>query len=68
MNGRAGSPNLGIFVLVPLFRREADTVDLTISLVSEHALKQEHRKIFKEVHGRLFAIWEKYKDDDMTTT
>jgi DNA-binding MltR family transcriptional regulator len=55
-------------VLVPLLRREAETVDLTIRLVSEHALTRVHRKIFKEVHGRLFEIWEKYEDDDMTTT
>ncbi|KAH3813734.1 hypothetical protein DPMN_142201 [Dreissena polymorpha] len=48
-------------------RREAETVDLTIRLVSEHALTRVH-KIFKEVHGRLLEIWEKYEDDDMTTT
>ncbi|KAH3833573.1 hypothetical protein DPMN_106884 [Dreissena polymorpha] len=65
---RAGRPDLGFYVLVPLLRREAETVDLTIRLVSEHALTRVHRKFFKEVHGRLFEIWEKYEDDDMTTT
>ncbi|KAH3803831.1 hypothetical protein DPMN_132099, partial [Dreissena polymorpha] len=35
----------------------AETVDLTIRL-----------NFFKEVHGRLFEISEKYEDDDMTTT
>ncbi|KAH3816248.1 hypothetical protein DPMN_117761 [Dreissena polymorpha] len=68
INGRAGRPDLGFYVLVPLLCREAETVDLTIRLVSEHALTWVHRKIFKEVHGRLFKIWEKYEDDDMTTT
>ncbi|KAH3749101.1 hypothetical protein DPMN_183592 [Dreissena polymorpha] len=57
-----------LYVLVPLLCREAETVDLTIRLVSEHALTRVSRKIFKEVHGRLFEIWEKYEDDDMTTT
>ncbi|KAH3807534.1 hypothetical protein DPMN_135879 [Dreissena polymorpha] len=33
-----------------------------------HALTRIHRTIFKEVHGRLFEIWEKNEDDDMTTT
>ncbi|KAH3792411.1 hypothetical protein DPMN_145907 [Dreissena polymorpha] len=37
-------------------------------LAETHALTRVHRKIFKEVHGRLFEIWEKYEDDDMTTT
>ncbi|KAH3890478.1 hypothetical protein DPMN_014559 [Dreissena polymorpha] len=56
------------YVLVHLLRHEAETVDLTIRLVSEHALTRVHRKILKEVHGRLFEIWEKYEDDDMTTS
>ncbi|KAH3814481.1 hypothetical protein DPMN_142982 [Dreissena polymorpha] len=60
INGRSGRPDLGFYVLVPLLRREAETVDLTIRLVSEHALTRVHRKIFKEVQGRLFEIWEKY--------
>ncbi|KAH3869815.1 hypothetical protein DPMN_032986 [Dreissena polymorpha] len=55
-------------MLIPLLLREADTVDLTIRLVSEHALTRVHRKKCKEVHGRLFNIWEKYEDDEMTTT
>ncbi|KAH3724128.1 hypothetical protein DPMN_049938 [Dreissena polymorpha] len=54
-------PDLGFNVL-------AETVDLTIRLVSEHALTRVNRNIFKEVHGRLFEIWEKYEDEDMTTT
>ncbi|KAH3896526.1 hypothetical protein DPMN_020703 [Dreissena polymorpha] len=58
-NGRAGRPDLGFKVLVPLLSREAETVDLTIRLVSEHALTRVHRKIFKEVHGGLFEIREK---------
>ncbi|KAH3882677.1 hypothetical protein DPMN_006621 [Dreissena polymorpha] len=64
-SSRASRPR--VYVLVLLLRREAETVDLTIRLVSEHALTRVHRKIFKEVHGRLFEIWEKYDDDDMTT-
>ncbi|KAH3867254.1 hypothetical protein DPMN_030380 [Dreissena polymorpha] len=44
-----------------LLRREAETVDLTIRLVSVHALTRVHRKIFKEVHGRLFEIWRSTK-------
>ncbi|KAH3832659.1 hypothetical protein DPMN_105957 [Dreissena polymorpha] len=60
--------DLGFYMLVPLLRREAETVDLTIRLVSEHAPTRAHRTIFKEVHVRLFEIWEKYEDDDMTTT
>ncbi|KAH3723663.1 hypothetical protein DPMN_049457 [Dreissena polymorpha] len=55
-------------MLVPLLRREADTVDMTIRLVSEHALTRVHRKKYKETHGRLFLIWEKYEDEETSTS
>ncbi|KAH3711879.1 hypothetical protein DPMN_071554 [Dreissena polymorpha] len=38
INTRAGRADLGFYLLVPLLRREADTVDMTIRLVPEHAL------------------------------
>ncbi|KAH3816141.1 hypothetical protein DPMN_117650 [Dreissena polymorpha] len=55
-------------MLVPLLRREAATVDLTIRLMSEHALASVHRRKYKDVHGKLFDTWDKYEDDDITTT
>ncbi|KAH3836789.1 hypothetical protein DPMN_110164 [Dreissena polymorpha] len=55
-------------MLVPLLRREAATVDLTIRLVSEHALARVHRRKYKDVHGKLFDTWDKYEGDDITTT
>ncbi|KAH3885055.1 hypothetical protein DPMN_009043 [Dreissena polymorpha] len=41
---------------------------MMIRPVSEHALRRVHRKKYKEIHGRLFLIWEKYEDDETTTT
>ncbi|KAH3739925.1 hypothetical protein DPMN_046615 [Dreissena polymorpha] len=68
INTRAGRFDLGFYLLVPLLRREADRVDLTIRLVSEHALTLVHRKKYKEIHGRLFLIWQRHEDDETTTT
>ncbi|KAH3750728.1 hypothetical protein DPMN_185259 [Dreissena polymorpha] len=55
-------------MLVPLLQREAATVDFTIRLVSEHALARIHRRKYKDVHGKLFDTWDKYEDDEITTT
>ncbi|KAH3889566.1 hypothetical protein DPMN_013625 [Dreissena polymorpha] len=55
-------------MLVPLLRREAATVDLTIRLVSVHALARIDKKKYKDVHGKLFDTWDKYEGDEITTT
>ncbi|KAH3850846.1 hypothetical protein DPMN_093321 [Dreissena polymorpha] len=51
-----------------LLARPTSTVDLTIRLVSEHALARVHRRKFKEIHGKLFDTWDKYQGDEITTT
>ncbi|KAH3769539.1 hypothetical protein DPMN_170812 [Dreissena polymorpha] len=55
-------------MLVPLLRREAATVDLTIRLVSEHAIARIDRRKYRDVHGKLFDTWDKYEDNEITTT
>ncbi|KAH3797407.1 hypothetical protein DPMN_150988 [Dreissena polymorpha] len=55
----------------PPLRREADTVDLTIRLVSEHSLTRVHRKIFKEMHWatlRDLGVIRRRRDDIDSTT
>jgi len=68
INTRAGRADLSFYVLVPLLRSEAETVDLQIRLVSENLLTRIHRKQNVNTHGRLFEAWDKYEDDEMTTT
>jgi hypothetical protein len=68
INTKAGRPDLGLYVLVPLLRGEADTVDLQIRLVSQHLLTRLHRQRYRDIHGRLFDAWDKYEDDEISTT
>ena len=68
INSRAGRPDLGLYVLVPLLRREAATVELQIQLVSEELLTRLQRKTYKDTHDKLFAAWDKYEEDELTTT
>ncbi|KAH3835902.1 hypothetical protein DPMN_109270 [Dreissena polymorpha] len=55
-------------MLVPRLRRYAATVDLTIRLVSKHALARVHRRKFKKIYGKLIDTWDDYEDDEITTT
>ncbi|XP_052809495.1 uncharacterized protein LOC128237959 [Mya arenaria] len=68
INTKAGRANLGFYVLVPLLRDESETVDLQIRLVSEHLLTRIQRKKFASIHGRLFDAWDRYEEDELTTT
>ncbi|XP_053381681.1 uncharacterized protein LOC123533370 [Mercenaria mercenaria] len=68
INTRAGRADLGFYLLVPLLRREAETVDLQIRLVSAHLLTRLHRARYARLHGALFDAWDKYEDGELTTT
>lgn len=67
INNRAGKSDLGFYVLVPLLKREAAVVDLQIRLISDNLLTRHHRKKYASLHGRLFASWDRYEDDEITT-
>ena len=67
LNGRAGRADLSFYVLVPLLLEEAGTVEQQMSLVSENLLHRRQRSIYTAIHGRLFQLWEKYEDDQITT-
>ncbi|XP_053384651.1 uncharacterized protein LOC123549348 [Mercenaria mercenaria] len=68
INTRAGRADLEFYLLVPLLRREAKTVDLQIRLVSALLLTRLHRARYARLHGALFDAWDKYEDGELTTT
>ncbi len=68
INTRAGKADLGMYVLIPLLKKEAINVDTQIRLVSEHLLTRINRKKYANIHGRLFKAWDRYEEDEMTTT
>ncbi|KAH3861837.1 hypothetical protein DPMN_024788 [Dreissena polymorpha] len=61
MNSRAGRSDLGLYVIVPFLRAEAQTVSLQVLLVSENLLTATLRKRYKDVHDRLLYAWDAYE-------
>jgi hypothetical protein len=68
LNARAGHPNLGFYKLIILLKEEASTVDIQIRLVSENLLCKIRRKKYAQLHGRLEEAWDKYEEDELSTT
>ena len=65
---KAGRQCLAFYTLVPLLLAEADEVTLQMRLVSENLLNRIHRKQYKRIHGKLFELWAKYLDGEITTS
>ena len=63
-----GRPDLGFYSLVPLLLKEARTVDLQMRLVSENLLTKISRKQYSVVHGKLFELWDRYENNDISTS
>lgn len=68
LNFRAGRAKLSFYVLVPLLRAEAEVVDLQMRMVSENLLTRIQKKKYLKIHGRLFDLWDKYEDEDISTS
>ena len=51
-------------MLVPQLCDEARDVTITARLVSENMATRNPRETYKQIHGRIFAIWDAYEDDD----
>lgn len=54
--------------MIPLLKKEAAIVDMQIRLVSDNLLTRIHKKKYATIHGRLFTAWDRYEDDETTTT
>ncbi|KAH3861836.1 hypothetical protein DPMN_024787 [Dreissena polymorpha] len=61
MNSRAGWSDLGLYVIVPFLRAEAQTVSLQVLLVFENLLTATLRKRYKDEHDRLFYAFDAYE-------
>ena len=69
LNARSGNPpNLGLYKLALLLREEAETVDLQIRLVSKNLLSKIRRRKYKNLHGKLIDAWDRYEEEEITTT
>ena len=64
----AGRANLTFYLLVPLLRREADLVDITVRLVSEEQILRDTRAKYGRLQQQLQDIWERYGEDELTAS
>ena len=67
LNIKAGR-SLPFFILVPLLRKEAMVVDLQVRLVGEHKLQRHQRKASVTMQGKVFALWAKYDNRNISTS
>ena len=67
LNDKAGRADLGVYPLVTLLREEAAAVEMQMHLVSENLLNKRNKTKYARLHGRLFELWERYEDGDLST-
>ena len=64
MNARSGQPGLGFYRLVPLLRREAELVDVSVSADDLHG---DRRATSDALDSRLQTAWD-YMDKEISTS
>ena len=60
-----GQCALPLYLLIKLLDRKALTA-VTIRLVSDDKLKRIQQRVTRNIQAKLFASWEKYKDNEKT--
>ena len=55
-----GKPNMPFYLLTTVLHQEADTVSLTMRLISENKMNRLQRKKYRDLQGKLFLEWDKY--------
>ena len=68
INGNASSSHIPFYVLVQLLYRESQHVKLQVRLVKDGKLARYQRRVYRQLQGRLFSLWDKYERHDITTT
>ena len=67
LNGHAGRGDLAFYVLLPLLLEEAATVEQQMIFVLENLLNRRERSVCASIHGRIFQLWDKCEDGDIST-
>ena len=53
---------------MPLLLNDAQTVGLQMRIVSENLLTKTTRKQHSTIHGKLFELWGRYEDGEISTS
>lgn len=67
LNGSAGFSHIPFYVLVPLLFKEAKNVQVQVRLVKDGKLARCQRRKYRSLQGRIFSLWNKYEQHDLTT-
>ena len=67
LNGMAGSSHIPFYVLVPLLYKKAKNVTVELRLVKDGKHTRRQRRQFRTVQGKIFALWKRYEDREITT-
>ena len=68
LNEEATRPKLGFYQLVHLMKTSADHLVLHTKLVKEGKLCRLQRKQQRRVEGKLFTLWLKYENGELSTS
>ncbi|XP_006820186.1 uncharacterized protein LOC102808349 [Saccoglossus kowalevskii] len=68
INAKAGRSHLQLYVLIPFIYREARLVSIQVRLVKEGKLRRYQQKQYKRIQGKLFNLWEKYEQREISTS
>ena len=66
LNVRGEKPNLPFYLLVLLLKGEGRLVSIQAQLVSDEKLYVYCRKKYRQLNGRLFRLWERYRDREVS--
>ena len=61
-------PNQQMYTLINTLYKEAQLVPVQVRLVKDRKLKKYQRKVFKNIQGRLFRLWEQYENREIKTS
>ncbi|XP_064639544.1 uncharacterized protein LOC135495062 [Lineus longissimus] len=60
LNRHARRGNIAFYVLVKLLHEQAELVSIQVRLVQAAKLKRRQRAQYRQIQGRLFAVWDDY--------
>jgi hypothetical protein len=68
INGDIGKANVSFYILVPALQRESRVIELTYRLVSEQQILRDQRNRYRDLEGRLHALWDSYDHEQISAS
>ena len=68
INGDIGKANVSFYILVPALQRESRVIELTYRLVSEQQIIRDQRNRYRDLEGRLHALWDSYDHEQISAS